>query len=199
MPDIEIIRRIAAATGTSSTWLYLGIGEQYGPGLADEEAEEIHKINKNLETTLPKLLASLKKGLEVVPLGHGRSIPVVGLVHAGQFSEACDGNFPPGIASDYVVTDRPGRCLFGVVCEGDSMEPRFQAGDVLVVNPELDPQVGNFVIIKIDGEVTFKKLVRLEPGLVQLKSLNPNYSDLVLTPDRQFRIIGRVVERKTLL
>jgi SOS-response transcriptional repressor LexA len=223
-PSISEMSHLARKMNAYSQWIVDGTGPRDIPnGIENEiKAEDVllddkergDKLHEELygekpikiDPRDPSRAESLRgilfecsgKSLEIVSLGKPRTIPVVGLVHAGEFNLACDGNFPPGIADEYVVTDTPGRCLFGVRCQGDSMEPRFQAGDILIVNPELEPQVGDFVIIKIDGEVVFKRLVRHDPALVQLKSLNPNYPDLVLTPEQPFRIIGKVVERKTL-
>ncbi len=137
-------------------------------------------------------------------LGPGRTIPVVGMVQAGEFSLAEDGDFPPGVADGYVYSDRKGRNLFAVRVTNDSMEPGFREGDMLVINPNLEARSGDYVIAKIkdENEATFKKLMihQREQGheLIILRPLNPQYQDIVISDPSTVEIIGKVVERKTL-
>lgn len=172
LPSFEVLHKISQATGVSIEWLKTGEGQKY-PAIGNATP---------------------------VPLGHGRRIPVVGLVHAGELVEANDSEYPPGIAARYVTTDRPGKNLFAVEIEGDSMEPDFRPGDIIIVNPNLDPTIGDYVIVKKQdsGEVLFKKLVRRDPSLVQLKALNPDYPDVILVNVQEYHFIGKVVERKTI-
>jgi SOS-response transcriptional repressor LexA len=138
--------------------------------------------------------------IELAALGHAQKLPVVGLVQAGSFMPSEDGEFPAGIADDYIYSDQRGQNLFGVRLTGDSMEPEFKAGDILVVNPNLEPQNGDFVIAKLknENEATFKKLI-LHPPLIILRPLNSRYEDIVLNDPASVEIVGKVVERKTLL
>ena len=43
---------------------------------------------------------------------------------------------------------------------GTSMAPEFRDGDKIIVDPDLTPQPGDYVVAKLDGEeeATFKKL-----------------------------------------
>jgi SOS-response transcriptional repressor LexA len=137
--------------------------------------------------------------LDPYPLGHAHSIPVVGWVQAGQFEPATDGDFPPGAADDYVYSDIKGRNLFALRVENDSMEPIFHEGDILIVNPNIKPMTGDYVVAKLaqEGEATFKKLIEKDQIII-LRPLNPNYEDIILTKEDQFELIGKVVERKTI-
>jgi SOS-response transcriptional repressor LexA len=132
-------------------------------------------------------------------IGHGRALPVVGMVRAGEFMAADDAGFPPGAADEYVYSDTKGRNLFAVRVVNDSMEPEFREGDLLIVNPNLEAQNGDFVIAKIpdENEATFKKLVRHGKILI-LRPLNPRYPDIVVDKPSRLAIVGKVVERKTL-
>lgn len=137
--------------------------------------------------------------IELEPIGHGRPIPVVGLVPAGAFAPGEDGEFPAGVADAYVYTDQKARNLFAVRVVNDSMEPDFREGDVLIVNPNLEPRSGDFVIAKLksDNEVTFKKLIRHDPIII-LRPINSRYQDIVLNGPEEVELVGKVVERKTL-
>lgn len=137
--------------------------------------------------------------VEVEPIGSGRPVPVVGLVQAGDFMPGEDGEYPAGMADAFVYTDQKARNLFAVRVTNDSMEPDFREGDVLIVNPNLEPRSGDFVIAKLrrDNEVTFKKLVRHD-RIIILRPLNSRYPDIVLTGPEEVELVGKVVERKTL-
>lgn len=136
--------------------------------------------------------------LQPMPLGHARGIPMAGWVQAGRFAPS-EGIEAAGGADDYVYSDIKGHNLFALRVENDSMEPLFHPGDYLIVNPNLKPATGDYVIVKLpqEGKATFKKLLERE-GIIILRPLNPAYDDIVLTPEDEFEIIGKVVERKTI-
>jgi len=146
-------------------------------------------------------LTNVKRFDNIQPssLGHAQRIPVAGWVHAGKFAST-EGVEVAGVGTEeWVYSDIKGRNLFALRVENDSMEPLFHAGDYLIVNPNLKPTTGDYVIAKLpsEGKATFKKLVERE-GIIILRPLNPSYEDIVLTPEDEFEIIGKVVERKTI-
>jgi SOS-response transcriptional repressor LexA len=143
--------------------------------------------------------------IELAALGHGRPVPVVGLVQAGAFMPSEDGEYPAGASDSVVYSDQKARNLFAVQVKNDSMEPEFREGDVLIVNPNLEARSGDYVIAKLtdDNEATFKKLVihggkGAGKGLIILRPLNARYQDIVVTDPSRLQIVGKVVERKTL-
>lgn len=87
-------------------------------------------------------------------------VPLISWVQAGDFCEAVD-PFEPGDADEWVdVVKRVGPSTYALRVKGESMEPRFAAGSILIVDPSLDPLSGSFVIAKEGGECTFKQFVR---------------------------------------
>jgi SOS-response transcriptional repressor LexA len=67
--------------------------------------------------------------------------------------------------------------------QGDSMEPKFPDGAILIVEPEEEPKNGSFVIVRQNGaEATFKQLI-LDGGVAYLKPLNPRYPILQMAED----------------
>jgi SOS-response transcriptional repressor LexA len=143
--------------------------------------------------------AESPENLRPVPLNHAQQIPVAGWVQAGKFVSTEGVEVAGAGAEEWVYSDIKGKNLFALRVENDSMEPLFHAGDYLIVNPNLKPVTGDYVIAKLpsEGKATFKKLVQRE-GLIILRPLNPAYEDIVLTPDDEFEILGKVVERKTI-
>ena len=82
------------------------------------------------------------------------------------------------------------------------MEPDFIAGDVVIIDPKIEPHAGEFVAaINGDYEATFKKYRPLEDfdefgrQHFELIALNPDYHKLS-SVKQQIRIIGTMVEHR---
>lgn len=77
---------------------------------------------------------------------------------------------------------------FALRVSGDSMEPRFHSGDVLLVHQQPEVSFGELGIFIADGEGYFKRYMG-----DRLHSLNPLYPDLPLRGFREFYCCGKVV------
>ncbi len=78
------------------------------------------------------------------------------------------------------------RASFGVPVEGDSMEPKYHDGDLLLVEKANAIDIGEIGIFTLDGNGYVKKL-----GKDMLISLNPVYDPIPMTED--IRCNGRVI------
>ena len=86
-------------------------------------------------------------------------------------------NFHPGDTSiERYPTIAPVRQhTFALRVIGDSMEPKFQEGTILIVEPEMDANPGDYVIVKNgNDETTFKQLIK-DGADWYLKPLNERY------------------------
>lgn len=121
-------------------------------------------------------------------------VPLVSSVAAGMFTEATD-LMPAGFADEWVSCSVPVKDhTFALRVEGDSMEPRFAEGMILIVEPDMSPQPGDFVIAKNgDNEATFKQLVR-DGGDSYLKPLNPRYPMKPLGSAQVIGVVRQVLE-----
>ena len=63
---------------------------------------------------------------------------------------------------------------FALMVLGDSMEPEFLEGEVILIEPEGLATDGSFVLAQLDGEWIFRLLARHAGGW-RLQSLNPAY------------------------
>jgi SOS-response transcriptional repressor LexA len=63
---------------------------------------------------------------------------------------------------------------FALMVLGDSMEPEFVEGEVILIEPEGLATDGSFVLAKLDDEWIFRQLVRHGEGW-RLQALNPEY------------------------
>jgi DNA polymerase V len=75
---------------------------------------------------------------------------------------------------------------------GDSMEPEFADGCVIIVDPAYVPRDGAYVIVEYAGDLFFRQLV-YDGERRFLKPLNPKYGCFELVPP--YTIRGGVVQR----
>ncbi|QDU72774.1 helix-turn-helix domain-containing protein [Mucisphaera calidilacus] len=110
-------------------------------------------------------------------------VPLINRVPAGYPAGFTDLGFPARVADEYVpcpgVRDRD---AFAARVVGDSMEPEYREGDVVVFSPESDVVDGCdcFVRLEPDHETTFKRVFFDGEGEVRLQPLNPRYPARVL-------------------
>lgn len=88
--------------------------------------------------------------------------------------------------------------FFGLQIKGDSMEPKFSEGDIVIVRQQDDAESGEIVIATVNGsEATCKRLRKYRDG-IELISNNPSYEPMFFSNEdieqKPVRIIGRVVE-----
>lgn len=88
--------------------------------------------------------------------------------------------------------------FFGLQIHGDSMEPKFSDGDVVIVRQQDDAESGDIVIATVNGtDATCKRLRKYRDG-IELISTNPSYEPMFFSAEdiekKPVRIIGRVVE-----
>lgn len=122
-------------------------------------------------------------------------IPVLGRVVAGIPLEAVEEiidyeEIPQSMA-------RNGE-YFALQIKGDSMEPKFSEGDVVIVRKQEDVDNGDIAIVLVNGnESTVKKIKKFDGG-INLIPTNSDYEVLTYTADEieklPVRIIGKVVE-----
>lgn len=103
------------------------------------------------------------------------------------------------IAGDTAYSAR----AFALVIRDDSMAPEFREGDTIIVDPEVAPLPGDFVVAKLDRETeaTFRKF--RERGadadgatMIELVPLNPDWPTLAINAETTGRIIGTQVEHR---
>jgi SOS-response transcriptional repressor LexA len=67
---------------------------------------------------------------------------------------------------------------------------------VIIVNPHVKPDHGDYIVLKnAEDEAVFKQLKKYGKARI-LHPLNPNYPDIELSDKHQYRVIGKVVEKK---
>lgn len=142
-----------------------------------------------------------------------RDVPVYGTA-MGTFRGEDEGEAIEQTLIDYETIDhfeRPpayvGKAIYGFYIAGQSMEPRWDAGDPAYADPKRQPQIGDDVVVYLvrpdgaDGDaleaVLIKRLVRQSASYIELEQFNPA---MTFTIDRKkVKALHRVIPRRELL
>jgi len=111
-------------------------------------------------------------------------IPLISSVTAGNWGEIVD-NFAPGDAESWITTDaKTSGKAFALKIQGDSMEPRIQDGDIIIVDPQQAPIHKSIVVVRQNGdtEATCKQLI-IEGGNYYLQPINKRYPIMQMQAD----------------
>ena len=106
-------------------------------------------------------------------------IPLIGMTQAGAGGFFDDAGFPTGGGWDQIrIPDVRDENAYALEVIGDSMEPLYREGDLLVISPNTEVRRGDRVVVKtLDGEVTAKTLERKTAQWIELASMNLEYSN----------------------
>jgi len=114
-----------------------------------------------------------------------RRIALLGYARAGVAGHFDEAGFPAGRGWDEI--ELPGIAedgAYALKITGDSMEPAYRAGDIIIVAPGAAIRRGDRVVVKTrDGEVMAKQLLRHSSRRTELRSLNDRHADRSLASD----------------
>lgn len=190
-------------------------------GLTQNEAAEAAGIRQQTwqaiedgSTLKPRNIVGIAKALKVEPswlIDGGSMVPIsdVNTKRVPLISYVQAGNLVHGKPIDsmedvfeYILTDAHlSDCAFAMKLQGDSMEPEFKDGDVIIVDPEIEPHPGEFVVAANgDFDATFKKYRPLmnsskESPAFELIPLNSDYP-VMTCRDGKVIIIGTMIEHR---
>lgn len=122
-------------------------------------------------------------------------VPILGKVAAGQPIEMIE-----DVVGDVTIEQHKGSQFFALEIKGDSMSPRIQNGDVVIVRKQPTVESGEIAIVAINGdEATCKKIRYMHDGM-EIIPLNPSYEAQFYPYDQvqslPITIIGKVVEMR---
>lgn len=140
--------------------------------------ESISKALEATSTDIDNFLTLLTEGT----LRARKRVPLIGLAQAGEGGYFDDAGLPAGQGWDEIeFPDVDREQVYALEIAGDSMEPVFRDGDVVLVAPGAPVRRGDRVVVRTAaGEVMAKELARSTAKQVELKSLNPAHPDRVL-------------------
>lgn len=173
-------------------WLATGKGKKY--------ANASSQTPQSITGEGSAISSDFDANIRFVPQGK-RPYPVISAVQAGMLKEITD-PYAPGDGFDIEYGDDEwSKWTFALEIEGESMLPDFRPGDRVIVDPELTPRPGEFVVAKnIRDEATFKKyrvrgLNENGEQVFELVPLNPDFE--TMRSDLQpLVVIGVMVEHR---
>ncbi len=129
---------------------------------------------------------------EVPATSLSRDLPVMGAVKGGSEGFYFNDGEPKEFVSRPSGLDGVANA-FALYVDGDSMEPRYFAGEVLYVNPNRPISRNCFVAVELrDGQGLIKQFVKRSDDTVMLRQFNPAKDLRLATRDvkRMYRITG---------
>ena len=123
-----------------------------------------------------------------------RNIPLIGLAQAGVEGYFDDAGYPTGGSWDEIpFPDIGDPHAYALEISGDSMEPVYRDGDIVIVAPGANIRKGDRVVLKtFGGEVMAKQLLRRSARKIELQSLNPAHDDRSLTVE-EVEWVARII------
>ncbi|HKH34183.1 MAG TPA: helix-turn-helix transcriptional regulator [Beijerinckiaceae bacterium] len=193
------------------------LAERYGmsaSGLARKSGLDATSFNRSKRTSpdgrdrwpstesVAKVLratgASLDEFMRLIDPDVGRAktmIPLIGMTQAGAGRLFNDEGMPSGGPGweEVEFPDLSNEKVFALEVQGDSMEPLYRDGDVLIVSPTASVRKGDRVVVRTaKGEVTAKELKRKTAKNIELRALNAEHPDRVI-PASEIAWMARVM------
>ena len=188
-PTVATYSKVAKATGVTETELLLMLDDTVtiNPELSNREIILVQKfrvadddIKKTVENVLDGVSLRRKK---IIPL----------------FCAAAGPGEPPsqdGFEDYEVDEDSPAR--FAVKISGDSMEPEFHAGDIVLCHRKR-PEIGEIAVMMVDGYIYVKQYIT-DGVNIYLRSLNRKRKDcdvdLWASGDQRVEGYGTVIHKR---
>lgn len=208
MSRAEFIRRYKIPGGQTMVYQHLKdlkpvslqAGIAYAKGFGCSLRDISPALSEELERAKPvfsKEKSNVIEHTSVVskPFGY----PIISWVQAGKWTEIVD-QFPVGSANEYFYAiKRYGPHAFALTIIGDSMEPEYREGDIILIDPDVSPRPGDCVVAKNhQEEATFKKYRSRGIGptgeeIFELVPLNQNYAT-IRSDEANIKIIGVMME-----
>lgn len=170
--------------------------QRYESGvIASIPSDRIEKLAQALNTTP----AFVMFGNRVAPPHKkGTRIPVLGRVAAGIPIEAIEDvedweEIPESMAKNGEY--------FALRIKGESMSPKLQPGDVVIVKKQNDVDTGDTAIVLVNGnDATVKQIKKTETGIMlvglNLEIYQPHFYSNKEIEELPVKIIGKVVESR---
>jgi phage repressor protein C with HTH and peptisase S24 domain len=163
---------------------------------AEAETKKWRQLIKNLmsakdnKAQLDNLLDRSRLGAEEKespPIVAGRLVPIINKLEAGYPADFDDLDYPVGVADDYVrCPDVHDPNAFAVRVVGDSMEPKFCEGDIVIFSPAAEVHSGDdcFIRFSMPHETAFKRVFFEQDNKVRLQPRNEKYPPTIVEGSR---------------
>ena len=125
----------------------------------------------------------------------GMRIPILGVVPCGVPVEAIEDVIDYEEVSEALYKTCK---LFGLKAKGDSMSPKIEHGDTLIVRQQNSIESGQIGIVKVNGDEATCKKIKLHNHSIALVPINDLFNTVEYNAEQveklPVQIVGRVVE-----
>ena len=182
--DIANAAELSRLTGLTQVAI-----RNYMRGIKVPNAQALVKLSRALSTTADYLLTGSPKRPDRIPL--------LSKIPAGSPVAWTDGDYPVGFGEEFLdrgeIADSN---AFALVVEGDSMSPRINSGDIVIISPNTPVTNRSIAAVGLsDGDRTLKTVIYLNNGKVLLQPENEQHEPIVCDSN-DITLIGKVVERR---
>jgi repressor LexA len=173
---------------------------QYETGTRKPDYEMLVRLAEFYDTSVDNLLGrnsyttDLKNDMYKVNCENLFKVPIVGLIRCGQpiFAEQNIEGYM--YVDNSIVKVNRQETLFYLRVTGDSMAPKFQPGDLVLIRQQTIIDDGEIAVVLIDNEEATLKKVFSSNGTIWLHSLNPAYEPTKF-PAEKVCILGKALLR----
>lgn len=116
------------------------------------------------------------------------SVPVYSYVRAGLNEVE---NMPEPLYELNIPLPKVRGDLIGIEVKGDSMEPKFHEGDIVLVKPGIVPENKEIGVFVVDNKTVIKIFNKDRSGRVILTSLNIEHEPIIVDEYTEFGVIGK--------
>lgn len=179
------IAHIAEAIGKEPNYVSRMLYEEGKPGrkrIGESSADDLNAAFPGWLDDDHAAPATPASNIDPAPdLRPGSRVPVVGSVKGGPDGYMDELQYPVGVGEGFVEYWTPDKTAYALRVKGDSMHPRYRAGEIIVVTPSIEPVPGRDVVVKLkDGQKLLKQLNWIKSGEVQLLSINNGYAPMTI-------------------
>lgn len=157
------------------------------------------KIAEELGVTALWLAEGGDANFEALHVKPARNVPVVGDVKGGADGYFEELQYPEGHGDGTIPYPTSDANAYALRVRGDSMQPRYRTGEFIVVEPNMEAQPGeDVVVICRDGRKLLKTLAWIRNKEICLLSISNGHPPLTLElqeVDRIHVVAGRVPAR----
>lgn len=200
----ERLKRIREKSGMSQAALAKVLNVSQGTignwetGKRTPDADMLKTISRFFRVTVDELIGNEHKITEpsniadILPSDKIFKIPVFSTVSAGLGAYASDE------VVDYIpmVIDNPydAEETIGIRVRGDSMYPKIEDGDIIIVRKQESVDSGSIAVLLLDGDEGLVKRVVYGDTWVELHSINPEYKTRRFDGEEvlRLRVVGLV-------
>lgn len=179
------IRNMRQADLCQTTGIPKSAMSQYISGAFEPKQDRVSSISKALNVSEAWLMGydvpmqredyspTEKTNLDPVPQNKVRMIPVFNSVSAGFGAYAS--NEIVDYAPIYIESDSEANDTICINVTGDSMYPKIENGDTIVIHKQTSVDSGSIAVVLVDKEEGLVKKVTYGPDWIELHSINPMY------------------------